>query len=504
VTAPLILDHRGAPVSSVRAESTYFEGASIETRFGEWGLSGVGPNAAVGTSAPTLRKRARTLCANNPLAKGGLDSFVSNLVGTDISPTWELKNSEQKEELQQLWADSQLEMDYSGFSDFYGLEELACRAVVQDGEVLGRFHDAHPAEGLIVPLQIQLLEADHLDSAYNDISPAGNEIRFGMEWKNGRRIRYWLNSDHPGETFFTQGEIRKIPVDAKDMLHVFRPLRPGQARGVSWLAPIIVKLREIDIYDDAEVVRKKASALWGGFIYSDNPLTDRAMGGRAEKTVNGAQSIRLEAGTFPVLKNGQKIDFHTSADVGNNYMDFMRTQFRLIARGWGITYEQLTGDLSGVNYTSLRAGLIEFRRLCKQIQRRTLIHQFCRPVINRWIYTAMLTGAVESISLSEYLQSPRIFHRVDWNPDGWDFTDPVKDRLAILLDIRNGLSSRMRAVASRGGRVEQIDQENLEDLERTIAQNLVYDCYPSQTNQAGALQDKLQEQAILDSIKEES
>ena len=141
ITAPLILDHRGNPISA-QAVFSHFEGASTETRFGEWGLSGAGPNASVTPSIGSLRKRARTLCNNNPLAKGGIDSFVSNLVGTDISPTWELDNSAQKEELQRLWADSQQELDYYGYSDFYGQEEVAARATVQDGEMLGRFRAA--------------------------------------------------------------------------------------------------------------------------------------------------------------------------------------------------------------------------------------------------------------------------------------------------------------------------------------------------------------------------
>ena len=269
MTAPLIVDHRGNPISA-ESISNHFEGASTEVRFGEWGLSGAGPNASLSSSIGTLRKRARTLCNNNPLAKGGLDSYVSNLVGTDISPTWELDNGEQKEEIQQVWADSQQELDYYGVSDFYGQQDTAARSLVQDGEVLGRFHDVHPSEGLLVPMQVQLLEADHLDANYNDISPDGNEIRFGIEWQNGRRKRYWVYANHPGEVFFTQGDIRRIPVEVRDMFHVFRPLRPGQARGVTWLSAIIVKLREIDIWDDAELMRKKAAALIGGFIYSDN------------------------------------------------------------------------------------------------------------------------------------------------------------------------------------------------------------------------------------------
>ncbi len=496
-----ILDQSGAPLPS--SEMNFlgdYEGASTGDRMGSFGMSSVGPNASALRSLATLRKRARDAERNNPTAKGAIDSFVSNLVGTDISPSWNLDNQEQKDELQQLWDDSQLEADFYGVSDFYGTQEIACRSVVRDGEVLARMHDVEPGLGLLVPMQVQLLEADHLDAAYNDISPEGNEIRFGIEWKNGRRYKYWLWNDHPGESFLTSNNLTRIPVDANDITHVFRPLRAGQARGISWLAPIIVKLHDIDIYDDAEVVRKKAAALWGGFIYTDKPVADRALGGGPVVKKNGVQSIRLEPGTFPVLDNNQKVSFSETADVGNNYLDFIKTQFRISARGLGITYEQLSGDLSGVNYTSLRAGLIEFRRLCETIIARTLVFQYCRPYVNRWVYTAVLNRATSTISVSEYLRNKRLFHRVDWHLDGWDFTDPVKDRVAELMDIRNGIETRGQKVAKRGGNIDRVDKQNQAEMQKAAGKGLVYDCYPSQTDKTGTMQ-KIEDKVILDSTK---
>ena len=502
--AGTILDSRGLPVSSEAMPTPNYEAASISARMGDWGMSGAGPTAALAGGLAAVRKRSRDAERNNPSAKGGIDSFVSNLVGTDISPNWNLDNKDQKDELQQLWADSQLEADFYGVSDFYGTQEIACRSIIRDGEVLGRFHDVDPGEGLLVPLQVQLLEADHLDHAYHDISPEGNEIRFGIEWRQGRRYRYWLWGDHPGENFLSGSDLTRKPVDAKDIVHVFRPLRAGQARGIGWLASVIVKLREIDIYDDAEVVRKKTAALWGGFIYADTPPPVRANMGGENKGVSasGISSIELKAGTFPVLKNGMKVQFHQTPDVGNNYLDFMKTQFRLIARGLGITYEQLTGDLSGVNFTSLRAGLIEFRRLCETIIARTLVFQYCRPYVNRWIRTAVLNGVTRTISVSEYLRNPRPFHRVDWNPDGWDFVQPVVDRIAEQMDIRNGLESRSQKIAKRSGNIDQVDRQNAAEKASAEEKGLVYDCYPSQTNQSGTLQ-QITERTVIASATAE-
>lgn len=501
MSGAVILDRNGLPYPTVTAESgPFFEGATFG-RMGDWGMSLVGPSAMLSGSAVTMRSRARKLHHNNPIAGGGIDSFVSNMVGTDISPRWLLDDAAQREELQELWQDSQQELDFYGVSDFYGQQEQVARSMLVDGEVLGRFIEMPPDSGLLVPLQVQLLEADHLDMSYTDVAADGSEIRFGIEWSGGKRRRYWLHRDHPGENFLRAADTSRVPVDAADMLHVFRPLRPGQARGATWLARIIVKLNEIDIYDDAEVVRKKAAALWGGFIYADGPVAGRTVGGQEGKTVAGVQSIKLEPGTFPKLPAGYRIEFAKTTDVGNNYLDFIRVQFRIIAKGLGITYEQLTGDLTGVNYTSLRAGLIEFRRLCETLQARTLIFQFCRPVINRWVRTAVLNGVTKTISIAAYLANPRRFQRVQWDPDGFDFTDPVKDRVALGLDVRYGRDSRTSQVGKMGRNVEHVDRENSADLARAAELGLVYDSYPGQTNQAGTMQ-RVEDKIIADSLED--
>lgn len=505
--AGTILDSSGNPFPPAASmEASPYEGATTG-RLGDWGLNLGGPTSSLYNSIVTLRGRARDSYRNNPLARGGIDSFVSNLVGTDISPRWQVDNDEQREELQELWTDSVSEMDFYGNSDFYGQERTVCRSVIKDGEILGRMVDVPPGfilpSGLpiLVPMQVQLLEPDHLDASYNDMSPSGNEIRYAIEWKNNRRHAYWLEREHPGENFLTGKASSRIPVPAEDIVHVFRPERPGQARGASWLAPILVKLREIDLYDDAELVRKKAAALWGGFIYSDAPIGGRNVGGKVIGANGGQQSIKLEPGTFPVLKNGMKVEFSKTADVGNNYRDFLKVQFAMIARGLGITYEQLTGDLEGVTFSSIRAGLIEFRRLCETIQLDIIIFQFCRPVSNRWVRTAILNGVTKTISIKEYRNNPRKFHRIEWQPDGWDYVQPVHDRIAEQMDVRNGFDSRTAIVSRRGRNVERVDKENKADSERAGKHKLVYDSDPGQTTQSGTLQ-KLQEAVVLGSLDE--
>lgn len=331
-----ILDASGNKIPTAMAMADDYEGAATGRRMSVWGLSTSGPNASSSVAGSNLRNRGRNLDRNNPLVHGGVDSLVASMVGTDISPRWQLENKEQKEEIQELWADSQLELDYNEATTFYGQQAQVARAMAIDGEVIGRLRAMSPGrDNLLVPLQVQLLEADHLDLNYNDFAGNGNEIRHSIEWdKRGKRTAYWLWQDHPGENYITAPLPQRVRINKENVLHVFRPLRPGQTRGVSWLSSVLVKLHEVDQYDDAEVVRKKTAAMWGGFIYADIPLGAGAVGGRdGGKDKNNQQVLKMEPGSFPRLPNGYKVQFSEPADVGPNYTAFLKTQFRLIARG---------------------------------------------------------------------------------------------------------------------------------------------------------------------------
>ncbi len=264
-----ILDSRGRriPVAAHGA----FEGAATGRRMSAWGTSTAGPSAALFASLANLRSRSRELVRNQALVDGGADSYVANLIGSGINPRWQLKGEGMealKETIQELWDDWTQEADFSQVLDFYGLQSLVCRGLLDAGEILCRLIPRRPEDGLSVPLQIQLLEADHLDETHNTVSDAGNEIRMGIEIDaEGRRVAYHLWAEHPGETFVThrfRAERRRIP--AFQVLHVFRPLRAGQMRGRPWFASIIVRLHELDQYDDAELVRKKAAAMIGAFV----------------------------------------------------------------------------------------------------------------------------------------------------------------------------------------------------------------------------------------------
>src|SRR5450830_755619 len=112
--------------------------------------------------AATLRVRARSLVKNTPYVARGLGSMVANVIGTGINPRSLGKDAKR---ITALWQEWSKVADADGVRNLGGLQAAAYRAMEQDGEVLVRLRARRPSDGLPVPLQLQLLEIDWLDSA---------------------------------------------------------------------------------------------------------------------------------------------------------------------------------------------------------------------------------------------------------------------------------------------------------------------------------------------------
>jgi lambda family phage portal protein len=452
-----------------RRATADYEAAATTRRTSGWLPASGNINTLIFRNLDTLRARSRDMARRNPWAANALDAFVGNAIGTGIKPQSLHPDAGIKERIRQLWLRWTDEADAGGLTDFSGLQGLACRAVMEAGECLIRLRPRLARDGLTVPLQLQLLEAEHLPTAETRKLENGNYIRAGIEFDRiGRRVAYWLYREHPFDSLNPVASTELVRVPADSVLHLFRPIRPGQLRGQPWLTQVLIKLYELDQYDDAELVRKKTAAMFAGFVLKNAP-EDQVLGEKAAKE-SGTALAGLEPGTLQVLLPGEDIKFSTPADVGASYETFMRVQLRSVAAGMGITYEQLTGDLTGVNYSSIRAGLLEFRRRCEQFQHQVIVYQFCRPVWERWIEAAVLAGALPLAAAGS---------EAKWFPPGFAWVDPLKDIKAQVMAVRAGFKSRAEVVSEQGYDAEAIDREIALDNARARALGLSYDTDPA-------------------------
>jgi lambda family phage portal protein len=432
-----------------------------------------GINALVESGGDGLRAWSRDLARKNAWASNALDSWESNCIGGGIKPQSKHPNPTRRKQLMEWWNRWTDQADANGLTDFYGLERMMCRGEFEAGEVLARKRLRRPSDGLFLPLQYQLLESEHLPTYKNEDLPNGNIIRAGIEFDLiGSRVAYHLYRERPNERIMFSGNLgNPVRVPADSVIHHFKPLRPGQHRGQPRMTPILIKLWELDQYDDAEVVRKKTAALityifWETAQDGDNIANTTDEDPAADGTPIGA----IEPGSTVVAPPGLEPKPSQAADLTGQYEIFFKVQLRAIAAALGLTYEQLTGDMSGVNYSSARIAMLEFRRRCEQFQHQVHVFQVCRPTWKAFIEACVMVGLISAV---DYARNQADYLNVQWRPPKWDWVDPKKDAEGEILLIDNLLKPRSATINEMGDDEEDVDAQILIDQEREQRLGLV-------------------------------
>ncbi len=451
---------------TANALARHYEAAqSGSRRTSSWTRARGDADAVNATAIVELRSVSRDLVRNNAHAKHAVEVIANNTVGWGITPR-PAGDAKGSIELWRAWADS-TECDAEGRSTFTGMLSQSMKTIVSDGEVLIRRRRRRPADGLSIPLQIQILEADYLDSN-KDMEIKGGYITQGVEFDLiGRRVAYWLFPDHPGSSTSTGISKR---VAASEVIHCFLPSRPGQTRGISWFAPAIVTLKDLAEYEDAELIKQKIAACFSAFITDPNgagaPLTD----------IDSDYPLREELGPGVIasLPPGKTV---TAMNPPTMTSDALPTRsLRKVAAALGIGYEELTGDYSQVNFSSARMSRISHLGNLRSWQWNMLIPQVCAGV---WAW------AMEAAELSGQLgKAPR----ADWTVSPLPMIEPDKEGLAYSRLVRNGVMTPSDMVREQGGDPEAHFAEYAADMKRLDDLKIQLDCDVRAVSAAGLTQ----------------
>ncbi|MBF0342388.1 MAG: phage portal protein [Magnetococcales bacterium] len=304
-----------------------YDGAKTGRMTSGWVTAGTDANAEVAMASVRLRDRARDLVRNNPYAAKAIMTHASSMIGAGIRPRPKAQTQELDDRITDLWEEFAEQCDADGRTTFYGIQNLMARSMVESGECLLQLVRRPSSFGLRVPLQLRVLECDHLDGTSDRDLPDGGFIQQGIEFDRfGRRAAYWVYPRHPGST--RTGLSKSIRIPASEMLHLFDRLRPGQNRGVTWFAPALLRMRDLDDYDVAELVRKKMEACFVGFVI--NPEPPAGTGGDGEDPVKQVEN--LVPGMLEHLPPGRDIRFgqaqYTLSQDGKMLSIFIPVQFK--------------------------------------------------------------------------------------------------------------------------------------------------------------------------------
>ena len=485
-----LYDHLGREVRSNSAGSQGYWGAGTGRRAAHWYPTNESINALMASSMSMLRARARDIVRKSPWASVAIERFVDSSIGTGVRPLPMIDDATLRHEIIESfehWAMN--EADADGRSTFYGLQELATREVREVGEVFARFRARSNDDGLSVPFQVQLLESEQCDEGYTQILSSQREVKLGIEYDRlGRRRAYWFFVRHPGDVNYPWGPssaIERRPVPADNVLHIFDILRAGQVRGIPPYVVLLTKFKDVTETDDAFITKQKVSALFAGFITKSTDESN-PLGTAGVVDDQNVPLITLEPGMLQELLPGESVEFSNPPQGGADYVQWFRDQLRTLASGASVMYEMMTGDLTSVNYSSIRAGLIWHRRAIQRWQANVIIRQFCNPVWRRWYADGILSGELRPVP-----NTRDGIPRVRWIPTpGWAQVDPQKETQSNQLQIRTGQTTRTQLLIENAIDPEEFDEELARENARADRLGLIYDSDPRVTNQSGGLQGK--------------
>ena len=424
-------------------------------------------NTMIQGSGRTLVQRSRHLVNTNGYAYNGKASFQANLVGTGIKPSSLLEDEAQRKAIHKAWRKWMADADADGVTSLYGLQTLIAGAIYEAGEIFVRFRNRRTSDGLSVPLQLQLIEAEQLDPCYTTRLPNGHQVRCGIEFNAaGRRVAYHFWKTHPGDATFQTNSVQRVRVPAANVLHIFDIERPGQIRGIPRTLRAITDLFHLDMYDEAELDRKKIAALFAGFI--TRPDNEEEFANESTADDDGIATANWRPGMMQMLLPGEDVKFSDPADVGANFELFQYRTLLRVSAALGLPYASLTNDMVKANYSNTRAALMELRRRMTPTQNNLIVHQFCRPVWRRFVEQALLVGALKG-DIGE------IVSEVKWIAPKWEWVDPLKDRQAEALAVAKGFKSRSDVVEAEGFDPEEMDQRIAADKEREAELVLSFD-----------------------------
>lgn len=441
---------------SISGSVRRYEGAGAGRRTDNWNAPGTSAANEIQLALTTLRNRSRDLVRNNGYAKNAIRKIANNVVGPGILPNPTGKSSMQEKKLKQvwkLWAES-TDCDFDGHNTFYGIQKLVMKTVVESGECLIRKRIISD-KNLSLPLQLQVLEGDFIDTfKFDPQLENGGWIYYGIEFnKQGKVVAYWLYETHPGDSIRFNFKSNRYSTD--EVIHVFEKERPGQYRGLPWLHSSMLRLKDLDEYEDAQLIRQKIAACFSVFI-TDNSVS-------VNPSMNNDQALleRVEPGIIEKLKPGQTVAFATPPGA-EGYGEYTKNVLRGIAAGIGLDYVTLSGDLSATNFSSGRMGWLEFNRNITEWQWQMLIPMFCNKSWSWFTQFAAIYGLIK----------PNASIATEWTPPRREQINPEMETKATIEAVQNGIQTWSDAQLEQGYNPEEQLEKMKNDREAFIKANL--------------------------------
>lgn len=445
-----------------------YTGATTKRSLRGWSVHKGSPDSENLGDLETLRDRSRDLYRNNPIGRGAIKNQITNVVGAGLklqpridrvflgltdeqADKWE--SDAEREFL--IWAESN-NCDASKRCDFYELQELTLKTVLQSGESFNLL-PLKKEKDFPYDLRIQIIEGDRIetppDKTNDPKTLAGIETD---DW--GAPSAYYIANKHPNDIFNYNTPLefkRVIPKGSSgkvNLIHLYQQERPGQRRGTPYLSPVIDVLKNLTRYSESVLQRAIIQSYLTIFIKTetgempDTPFleTDQKLT-EEEKTVN----YELGPGAVMPLLPGESIETVNPGGPDSKFDEFYMMNLKLIGMSLEIPLEVLVKNFQA-SYSAARASFLDFWRTIKT-RRAWLARKFCQPIYEEWLAEAILKGRLSAPGYFDDLKFRKAWSRAQWNGPSPGQIDPTKEVEAYILQRDNGFITHQDAAAQING-----------------------------------------------------
>lgn len=366
-----------------------------------------------------------------------------------------------REAIAAAWKDWGKNPEVTGVNTWRALQGLVMQTVARDGECFvrklkGRAYGKYR-------FQLQLIDPARVPADYRAKLSNGNRIRAGIEFTAiGKPVAYYLRSDaddvYDGVTHYN-GKYDRIPAD--EIIHLFLPEMINQPRGLSWMGTALKRLHQLSKFEEAAVINANIGASKMGFFQADPEHIPE------DYDEDNEEEFPLDAdpGTFERIPVGYTFAKWDPQYPQGEFEGFHKSILHVVAAGLGVSYSSLSGDLSKVNYSSIRAGVLDERDLWTELQ-SWFIEKLVLPVYEEWVSIAVLAQAI-TIGFTP-LRAERVeqYKLARYQGRRWKWADPLKEVKASRDEIAGMFKSTSSVIREQGGDPDAVYEEIAEEQEK--------------------------------------
>lgn len=390
------------------------------------------------------RDKARRIYQEDPVGRSLLKTETDNVVSSGFTLQAKTSSKEFNSEAEAKWNEWLEVADIRGMLCGVDLIRMFYWASRQDGD-----------GGIVL---VDRGGESRLQYAPGDLiaTPTGKfgdpKILDGVEVDGATRpVGFWVRDvDDSGRDNFTR-------VAASNMVYLAPVLdNPLGVRGDPCYSQIDHNLDRLNGFQDAVGIAARMAAVFG-LIFKEDGSAKQLQNLQNVTNSNGdlQKAITLENGSLKYMGAAGDVVQVQAQQPMQQAPDWIRAECRIIGLPFDMPLELVCKDMSQVNFASARIGLIGYYRACRARQKAFISR--CLTRIYRWWIS-------REIKMQRFVNAAPLdswAHR--FVAEGWQYTDPVNEPLADLLELDMGTKTRSMIAAERGRDIEEMNEENAAD-----------------------------------------